>query len=164
MNFSVNITHTRAICLAVAALLTLSSCKSKKNVEPDDVVVERSTAARVDEPAQRNCFSLLGKDTVALSFSVNADVVTGDLRYILAGKDRNEGKITGTLHGDTLIGHYTFNAEGSQSSRQVAFLVQGENALEGYGAAVEKDGKMLFKNTADLKFGEGVVLKKNNCE
>jgi hypothetical protein len=30
------------------------------------------------------------------------------------------------LNGDKLIGTYTFNAEGKESSREIAFLVKGQ--------------------------------------
>ena len=54
-------------------------------------------------------------------------------------------------------------SEGTQSVRQVVFLIKGETAIEGYGDIEEKDGKMVFKNLSSVVFGKGVILKKEDC-
>ena len=54
-------------------------------------------------------------------------------------------------------------SEGKLSARQVIFLLKDSTATEGYGDMEEKDGKMVFKNTNDITFGTGLVLKKAEC-
>jgi hypothetical protein len=67
------------------------------------------------------------------------------------------------MHGDTLFATYTFFAEGTQSVRDVAFLKKGADLEEGYGAVVEEDGKMVFRNRAALDFSHSVLLKNRDC-
>src|SRR5262245_5499314 len=74
------------------------------------------------------------KDRVKLSLSVTIDtLVTGSLVYKLAEKDANKGSLKGSLRGDTLVAEYTFQAEGTTSVRQVAFLIKDSTATEGFG-------------------------------
>ncbi|MDQ2862476.1 MAG: hypothetical protein M3R50_02290, partial [Bacteroidota bacterium] len=65
---------------------------------------------------------------------------------------------------DVLIADYTFFSEGTKSVREVAFKKDGENFIEGYGDAEDKDGKMIFKNAASLAFSSSVILKPFDCD
>jgi hypothetical protein len=67
------------------------------------------------------------------------------------------------MYGDTLIADYKFMAEGIESTRQIAFLIKDNMAVEGYADVEDKDGKTIFKNRADLKFEQGISLKKVEC-
>ena len=68
------------------------------------------------------------------------------------------------MNGDTLLADYKFMSEGKLSTRQVIFLIQGDDAIEGYGNSEEKDGKMVFKNINEVVFGKGLILKKAECK
>jgi hypothetical protein len=91
-------------------------------------------------------------------------VVTGELIYKLFEKDSNNGIIKGEMRGDTLVADYTFNAEGKQSTRQVAFLKRDGKLAEGYGEISEKDGKIIFNNISTLKFGDAIEFIEVNCK
>ena len=77
-----------------------------------------------------------------MKVEVFENVVTGTLSYKFYQKDSNKGEFEGTLKGDTLLADYTFMSEGTQSVRQVVFLIKGETAIEGYGDIEEKDSKL----------------------
>ena len=103
-----------------------------------------------------------GKDSFFLKMEVFPNVVTGKLDYNFAEKDRNTGDIDGVLKGDTLIADYTFKSEGTSSTRQVAFLIKGENVMEGYGPMEEKENKMIFTDMTKINFS-GTPLKQVPC-
>jgi len=90
-------------------------------------------------------------------------VVTGKLSYQFFDKDSNIGEFDGRLYGDTLLADYKFMSEGKLSTRQVILLIKDSVATEGYGDMEEKEGKMVFKNTNDITFGKGLILKMVEC-
>ncbi len=70
------------------------------------------------------------------------NAVTGSLVYKLHQKYSNKGEFEGQMKGDTLIADHKFMSEGTQSVRQVIFLVKDSIAREGYGNMEEKNGKI----------------------
>jgi hypothetical protein len=114
--------------------------------------------------ALAGCYSsVTGKDTFNLKLVVSSDTVNGKLSYKFDQKDNLKGDIQGRLQGDTLLADYKFMSEGKISIRQVTFLMKDSTAMEGYGAMVDKNGEMVFKNLNQLSFGKGLILKKINC-
>ena len=114
--------------------------------------------------ATAGCYSsVTGKDTFKLKLVVSSDAVNGKLSYNFDQKDNLKGEIQGRLLGDTLLADYKFMSEGKLSVRQVTFLLKDSTAQEGYGAMVDKNGEMIFKNLTQLSFGKGLILKKINC-
>ena len=67
------------------------------------------------------------------------------------------------MKADTLIADYTFMSEGTQSVREVAFLLTDSTAKEGYGDMTEKNNKMVFIKLAKIKFDRSFVLSKQAC-
>ncbi|MEO8472465.1 MAG: hypothetical protein ABI477_09730 [Chryseolinea sp.] len=104
--------------------------------------------------------SYTDKDSVFMKLSFTGEAVKGDLTYKLYEKDKNFGTIDGVLRGDTIIGTYKFSSEGKISEREVAFLKQGEDLVEGF--APMNDNGTRFKNEADLDF-TGIVLQSDDC-
>lgn len=110
------------------------------------------------------CYTYIkDRDTITLQVTVNGHSVTGALNYSLYEKDKSQGVIQGEVRGDTLLADYEFKSEGIVSLREVAFLKKEGGYAEGYGEAEEKDGKMMFKNVAELNYSNSVILKKVNC-
>ncbi|WP_420457823.1 hypothetical protein [Neolewinella sp.] len=101
---------------------------------------------------------------VAAELETHDQTVEGTLTYDLYQKDRNQGTFNGILHGDTLIGVYTFQSEGRTSKREVAFLRQGEQLREGYGDSDLVGDVQRFSSPNELVFGQGVVLARVPCE
>ncbi|MFN0255525.1 hypothetical protein [Pedobacter ureilyticus] len=123
-----------------------------------------TTAANIPLEEQ-TCYSYIkGKDTAHLSLITTGVASTGELNYKWFEKDKNMGTIEGEMHGDTLFANYTFNSEGKQSVRQVAFLKKGNQLVEGFGDVEEKDGKVRFKDLSKLKFDDAMVFEKVACK
>lgn len=113
---------------------------------------------------ESGCYaSFSGKDTILLKIEVFPNVVTGILKYHIWEKDKNEGTIEGKFAGDTLFANYTFSAEGQTSVREVAFLINGDQAIEGHGDMEEKNGKMVFTDKAGIDFSKGTRLTPIDC-
>src|SRR5690554_5318875 len=105
------------------------------------------------------------RDTVYLKLNppVNGRV-TGDLNYDFFERDGNTGFIEGEIHGDTLIADYTFLSEGLISVREVGFLLEEDQVMEGYGDVEEKDGRMVFWHKDSLDFSNGLVMPEVPCD
>ncbi|MBO0947092.1 hypothetical protein [Fibrella forsythiae] len=103
-------------------------------------------------------------DTIQLTLLRNDTTVTGTLLYRLAEKDRNSGTFAGRMRGDTLVADYTFQSEGVESQREVAFLVSGDKLIEGFGPIEEKNGKAVrFSSLKSLTFSQTFPLLKVDC-
>lgn len=151
---------------AITLLIFIVACNTTTTDNSEvkkDSFDTSSTPMTIQVPNTRCFSSVKGKDTVYLKLEKFPNVVTGDLSYKLYEKDSNNGTIDGKMNGDTLIAEYTFMSEGQQSIRQVAFLIKDSIATEGYTDAEDKDGKMVFKNTAALDFSKGLQLKEIAC-
>jgi hypothetical protein len=103
------------------------------------------------------------KDSAFLHINVADSIVTGELFYAFYEKDRNQGKIDGVMRGDTILVKYTFVSEGTESTREVAFLKKGSGWLEGFGAMEDKDGSTVFKDRSKLRFNHGLSFKGIRC-
>ncbi|MDJ1480757.1 hypothetical protein QNI16_09705 [Cytophagaceae bacterium YF14B1] len=140
-------------------LLCLTACDTKQN--QTDTKTEDANSAPV---STTECYSYVtDKDTIATQFTLADGNITGALQYKLFEKDKNTGSLTGQMHGDTLVAEYSFMSEGVQSVREVVFLKKDDNLIEGFGDIEEKEGKMVFKDKAALKFDSNTPLKKTNC-
>lgn len=128
---------------------------------------EKSTSAIVGKKntAGTNCYLYASlTDTVSLNMTHLGDSVTGTLIYNFKEKDKNTGTINGRMNGNILIAEYTFLSEGIQSCRQVAFKLQGNNLVEGYGESYSQKDKVLFRNTDSLSFMGSMKLTEIACQ
>ncbi len=144
------------------------SCESKETKGDTSTTTTEQKTETADTAApvlpQALCYaSTAGGNNVYLRLEIQGSSVMGKLDYSIKEKDQNKGTISGTMNGDVLIADYTFNSEGVSSVRQVAFQVKDGKATEGYGEMVEKNGKMIFKDPANIAFGEGIVLQQQEC-
>lgn len=147
----------RNILFIVMALFIISCGASPST----DSSPEKDMKIMVPESGCYASFS--GKDTILLKIEVFPNVVNGILKYHIREKDKNEGTIEGKFAGDTLFADYTFSSEGKTSVREVAFLVNDGQAIEGYGNMEEKNGKMVFTDKAGIDFSEGTRLVLVDC-
>lgn len=139
----------------------LASCNTQvKETETNSSIITNS-----DEPSSTNCYLYAGSDdTVSLNLTRLGDSITGSLVYNLKEKDKNTGTINGRMNGNILIAEYTFLSEGIQSCRQVAFKLQGNNLVEGYGESYSQNDKVLFRNTDSLSFKDSMKLVETACQ
>jgi hypothetical protein len=150
--------------LGVAALF-MASCQGgtakKTQAKIDSTIVTNAEAA----PAALQCYQYIkNRDTATLSLKTEDNKVTGTLGYNLYEKDKNSGTIAGMVKGDTIIANYTFQSEGQTSVREVAFLKQGDQLVEGFGDVQEVKGEVKYKDLTKLKFDGSMVFGKINCK
>jgi hypothetical protein len=144
----------------ILAFCSLLACNNTTNKTPAKTAGEPI----IQSGDARYCYlGNSGKDTVQLNFTKNGSTVTGRLSYLFYEKDKNLGAINGEMKGDTLIADYTFQSEGHESIRQVAFVRRDSSLIEGHGDMVEKEGKMQFSNPGSLTFDGGFKLSKTDC-
>ncbi|MEJ7586401.1 MAG: hypothetical protein WKI04_02445 [Ferruginibacter sp.] len=147
----------------LAALIFISCNEAQKQ---SDLTSEMDTAEgemKIMIPSSACYSTTTGRDTFLLKVEVFPNVVTGKISYRFHEKDSNEGEFEGKLSGDTLLAAYNFKSEGKLSTRQVIFLIKDDTAIEGHGDMEEKDGKLIFKDIAGIRFEKGLVLKKSPC-
>ncbi len=139
------------LCVVAPLVVLLAACETA------------SQPGSVEDTA--GCYSYdRNGDRVTAQFDVRDRTVEGTLAYDFAEKDDNIGTFTGMLHGDTLLGVYTFQSEGQASKREVAFLRQGETLREGYGNSEVVGEVQRFVSPSGLVFGQGIVLARVPCE
>jgi hypothetical protein len=149
--------------LLLAPLLCTASCTPETSEQTKNS--QKPVTAEVRQVAESLiCYAaILGQDSLSLRVKRMDDDVSGDLSYNFHEKDDNSGTFQGRMHGDTLLADYTFQSEGTESVRQVAFLKTADGYVEGYGDIEDQGGKMVFKNTASLHFDSGTAFKKVPC-
>jgi len=147
--------------LSIAVCL-MAACQSK-NTNSDAGDSTSANSKEIDQSKQ--CYqSIKNRDTANLSLNMEDEKVTGSLSYNLFEKDKNNGVISGIVKGDTIIADYTFQSEGTTSTRQVVWLKQNNQLVEGFGDVEEVDGKTQFKDLGKLGFGKSLVFNKIDCK
>lgn len=148
----------------MAFLLAGCNNESAEKQQADQITEAPVPSAGSVATATRACYlGNSGRDTITLSFTSTGNKVNGNLHYKFYEKDQSQGPVSGEMKGDTLIADYRFASEGMQSLREVIFLKKDDGFVEGYGDMEEKNGKMIFKNRSGLKFGQGFLLRKVDC-
>lgn len=146
----------KKLLIIAFCILTLSSCKKK------EVLVDPSKMETMQSLLPIGCYVFNdSKSVISFEITDNKDEIKGILAYSLAEKDRNSGSFVGQVNNKTLIGTYTFQSEGTESTRQVAFKINGNQLLEGYGE-MNADGT-TFKDTNALTFPNEMPLTKTPC-
>lgn len=160
----------RTLLLFTACAGILASCSSNESGKKagDSTMIALDTTFTPTNPApanSTNCYVYTkNKDTASLKLNLKGEELTGDLTYKLWEKDSNKGTISGEMKGDTIIADYTFDSEGLRSVRQVVFLKKDAKLYEGFGDTEEKNGKVVFKNRATLKFADAIVFAPIACK
>ena len=137
------------------------SCNSQKeNTEKQD---PQLSDAKASSPI--NCYRYANEaDTVILKVVHVGNSITGTLVYSLKEKDSNKGTIQGVMRDNILVADYTFMSEGKQSIRQVAFKLEGNTFIEGYGDSFNQSEKIKFKNLDSLTFSSSIKLAEIACQ
>lgn len=146
------------LIFTVASLLLLTACH-----EQPTQTTQAPTVAPTPFVGPQCYAYVTATDTVRLTLQTEQPTVTGLLSYRYFEKDRNQGTIRGTMHGDTLLADYTFQSEGRQSVREVAFLRRDIGFVEGFGAVAERRGKAVFTQPRALQFDAKYTLLPVAC-
>lgn len=151
----------RKLLLLAFLLLGVLSCKKKEDIMETETKLPEQEKKVAGLGA--DCYAFKGDyGTVILRVTDLANGIKGYLKYDLYEKDSNNGTFEGVLKGDTLVADYTFQSEGVESVREVAFLIKDNQLLEGYGEMTPDGTK--FKETKTLKFNTAMPLAKTDCK
>lgn len=148
----------------VLAILIVSfvSCKNKEE-KPDAIIVEETVIDEGVRPALAlSCYTYNeNSNMINLEITNTENPVEGILTYVLAEKDKNTGTFSGEFRDGKLIGTYTFQSEGKESKRQVAFMLQENQLIEGYGD-LNEEGTM-FQDVNTVNYTSTMPLTKTDC-
>ena len=61
------------------------------------------------------------------------------------------------------MGTYRFNSEGTESTRQMAFIVNNNTLQEGFGDVMETAAGTVFKDTSSLQYASSFLLQRDSC-
>ena len=146
------------IFLGLFGMLLLGACK--KEMTLDDIKIEKPV-----NPFSEVCYQgIQDKDTIRMTLITKGDKLQyGKLSYDYFEKDHSEGTLVGAFRGDTLYAKYSFQSEGMMSVREVIFLKQGRNYIEGFGPVTEDHGKVVFQNLKAVQFNDAIPLMEVPC-
>ena len=145
------------IFLYIAFIFVTVGCK--KEIPPTT-----TPAREVTKPSytKTECYFYdANGNKIELQLQYNDEEITGILNYTLLEKDKNTGTIKGKIENNILLAEYTFQSEGMQSTRQVAFQFIDNKLVEGYGEM--NDDGTHFKDVTKLKFTSNMPLSKVDC-
>lgn len=147
----------KKILFFFGAIALLSACNQKTENKDTDT----STVTNTNQTDFSGLYSYQQNgDTITLQLTVDGTRANGNLLYVLNEKDRNSGSFVGEIKDGILLANYTFSSEGVLSERQIAFKLNDNSVVEGYGDVQEINRKMVFKDPANLEYGTGLVLTK----
>ena len=154
----------KKLVLLTFALVTIVSCKNNTKTENQSVMEENAEMETTQKSTlEIGCYEYKSDgNNIKMEITEVNENVTGVLNIAFAEKDTNQGKFVGTLNGNKLIGTYTFNSEGTKSSREMAFLVKDNQLIEGYGDLNEDGTK--FKDVNTIKYTSTMPLTKVDCD
>lgn len=143
-------------------VLTLLNCKNKEEKTENTGESKIKSEERTSSSLDLGCYIFNDeKNNVTFEITENGTEIKGILNYAFAEKDKNSGNFLGKLNDGILLGKYTFQSEGKESVREVAFKVDGDELIEGYGD-LNEDGS-AFKDVANLNFSSKMPLLKTDC-
>lgn len=145
--------------------LTIMACKNDNSMKTPTRVLEEDNSIEHNQKEVLNigCYEYdnIG-NTIKMEITEVSEYVKGNLSISYTEKDDSQGAFVGKLNGNKLIGTYTFNSEGTESSRDIAFLVKNNQLIEGYGDLMENGTK--FKDTSSIKYISMMPLDKVFCD
>ncbi len=148
---------TYIVLFVIVAGFGINACKPTPTEKTELTDIKDSVKSTSE------CYAYHNVDTIMLHLNVVDKAVTGELVYKYNEKDMNQGLLNGVLKGDTIIADYTFNSEGKESVREVAFLRKGVDFVEGHGEMKEEGVKLSFKSLKTVTFGNDMLLRKSDC-
>lgn len=150
--------HALSALVAAGMLLSCNSAPSQK--EKDSAV----TNPELTNTSASCYIKTVGKDTFLLQVLVDEDQVDGVLDYNFYEKDKSTGILEGKLNDNILRASYSYQAEGTKSTRDVVFKLMGEQAYEGLAETFDSLGNPVFNaDDAKLKF-DPVPYRKQACQ
>lgn len=162
-NIANTISASKKILLVSFLALAFLNCKNKENKAEETTIEESSEEIVNTAPVfETGCYMYNENgNMVNLEITKADNPVEGNLTYALAEKDKNTGTFKGEFNNYQLVGIYTFQSEGIESVRQVAFMLVDNQLIEGYGE-LNEDGTM-FKDANAINYTSTMPLTKTDC-
>ncbi len=157
-----NVNPSKLMLVAFIAF-TFLNCKNKEE-KPEDIMVEETMEEEITmaPTLEKGCYIYNENGSmVNMEITKTDNPVEGNLTYAYAEKDKNTGTFKGEFNDDKLVGTYTFQSEGVESKRQVAFMLKDNQLVEGYGE-LNEDGTM-FKDVNAVNYASAMPLTKTDC-
>lgn len=102
--------------------------------------------------------SLDKRQTALLKLEISKDFFHGDYQIIYQDKTKDDGKITGNVNGDTLMGNYRFlSRENARSIIPIVFLKADKNLRLGTGEAGTYMGFKVYSR-GSISFNDSLLL------
>ncbi|MGV3696056.1 hypothetical protein [Flavobacterium sp.] len=140
--------------------LLMTACKNDSKETPEQTVP--ISEEKVTEKADSECYEVNKYgNIISLRINYDSDNVNGTLSYALQEKDKNTGTFVGQIKDSIIIADYTFQSEGLESVRQIAFKLKGNQAVEGYGEMNSQGTR--FKDVSQLNFDGKMPMEKVTC-
>ncbi len=155
----------KKLVLLTFAIVSMVACKENTKTENQSIIKDENMVEKSSEKPilETGCYEYNSDgNKIKMKITEASENVSGDLNIAYYEKDANQGKFFGKLNGDKLIGNYTFNSEGKESSREMAFLVKDNKLIEGFGDLNEDGTK--FKDVKTLKYNATMPLTKVDCD
>lgn len=154
---------TKKVILLAFVAFSFFNCKNKKEKTQETIEEAPMEAEMVVTPTlEKGCYMYHEDGSrVNLEITDPDNPVKANLTYAYAEKDKNTGTFEGAFNDGKLIGTYTFQSEGVESKRQVAFMLKDNQLVEGYGE-LNEDGTM-FKDISLVNYSSTFPLTKMNC-
>ena len=157
--------HIKIALFFTITFLIAVSCNTKKKDTPSTKDKE-STQLEKKKPKglQKGCYVYNdNRSTISLQVLKKGDSIIGTLLFALAKKDKNTGRFIGRIKDSVLMADYTFESEGVESVREVAFRIKNDTLLQGYGPTEMKGEKQVFTRPSSLTFNTEFPLVKKPC-
>ncbi len=151
----------KGVIICVGMIL-MWNCRQAQKPATAPEVDSNAATAKMTSAINMGCY-IYKEDgnSVHLEVTSTANPVQGKLQYQFAEKDRNTGTFTGNFKDGKLIGTYTFMSEGTESKREVAFLLKKGQLIEGYGEM--DDNGTAFKDRESISFSSSMPLSYVKC-
>ncbi|MGB3774931.1 MAG: hypothetical protein WA951_06705 [Leeuwenhoekiella sp.] len=147
----------KKLCPVLFLFFTMIACKNEKKIDETSSTQSETAALEI------GCYTYENQgDTIIMKINSAKDSVRGTLDVSYAEKDANSGTFTGYLKENELMAIYTFNSEGKESKREIAFLVEDDQLIEGYGDMNAEGTK--FKDSKSITYSSKMPLSKEECK
>lgn len=163
LRHSVFYSVSKKVALLMLVAMACFYCKNKEE-QPQEEVQENPIEEHLVRVStlEKGCYTYNASGSmVQFEITKTDNPVEGNLIYALAEKDKSIGVFKGTFNEGKLIGNYTFQSEGVESSRQVAFMLQDNQLIEGYGE-LNTDG-ISFTDVSTINYVSTMPLHKSDC-
>lgn len=155
----------KKIILAASVAVAFLSCEKKQTETVSNntnTPVEDNYTVEDESIGAKKCYIQgTGNDTLYVSLDDNLGTVSGRMYYKNHQKDSSFGDVVGSSNGDTIKVDYTFQSEGTTSSREIWFLKKDGKLLEGIGN-LDASGTR-YADYKKIKFDGGHVLDEAEC-